>query len=412
MRSCVLATFTLLLSVCAVAKQKTYTWLDQGPAELALTAQQTESWFDSNKATLYRDHVVDLLAVTIGTCRGYNVNGQVDVHTCGAQLNSQGQPVKDANGQPVREQPNFPGPEDYLVIHIVKWKDLVSGKTVQDVDKQTWYVYNSKSSWDDSDYATNFRIFGRKSFYLVYYHFNKDQNASYDMRYTVKAVSKLPAYLDHFVQLGQLVGIGSAGGATPTTHNIWGAHQFTIDYSPSDVTITPTVEPTTGTATDLDAKTLDNEGMYHIDFSVGVPITSVSQLSYVSASNTLVPAKVDKKSLFALFDYYPHAFDIKKTPWSPYPHLVTGVAMAGQPLHQALFAVGYGPVLAHFYAGLLLHTYSLPAGSSCGTNVGVQPPSVSLANKTCPEFSFGLNVAVGAIAQSLQGKSTSKSAKK
>jgi hypothetical protein len=354
----------------------------------------------------------------MGRCRGFDqpINSQptITVHACGAQLDAKGQPVPpQPDGSPTREMVNFPGLDDYVVIHIVKWKDLVAGSQTQEVDKQNWYVYNSRKDWDDTGFATNNRIFGQKKFYLLYVHFNRNSGALYNIRYSVKVASKISAYLDHLVQLGQLAGIGTSGGAAASSvTDVWNAHEFEVDYVPSDLTLTPTILPQapSGKSVDLSAKTFDNEGKYHTDFSIGVPITKINELSYASNSNTLVPASVNKQSLFALFDFYPKAFDIKTSAWSQYPHVVAGVAMDNKPLQKALLGIGYGPIVAHFYAGLLLHTYQLPKGVGCGTIPSVsQTNGVPISNRTCPEFSFGLNVAVGAIADTLKNGTSSKS---
>jgi hypothetical protein len=397
-------------ALTAAAKEKTVPW-DSLPKRLDITADERRMLFDSTNARLFASYVPQLLAKTMGACKGYapETNGIVfNVHTCGAKLDKDGHQVAG-------KEDIFPGPDDYIIIHVIAWKTLAAGSTVQEIDKQNWYVFNSRTGWDDADFATNNRIFGKKSVYMLYIHLNRNNQALYNVRYELKITSKIPAYLDHLVQLGQLAGIGTQGGlplAGVQISDVWNAYQFQVDYVPSDLTLTPTIEPQSQNekASVLAAKTFDNEGKYHIDFSVGVPITKISEVSYVSSSNTLVPAKVDKQNLFALFNYYPKAFDIKTSGWSRYPHLVAGVAMDSKPLQKSLIGIGYGPVIAHFYAGLLLHTYRLPAGTSCGTTPSVsQSNSAAISNRTCPEFSFGLNVAVGAIADTLKNKTKAKS---
>jgi hypothetical protein len=157
----------------------------------------------------------------------------------------------------------------------------------------------------------------------------------------------------------------------------------------------------------LDAKTFDNEGKYHVDFSVAVPITKISGLSYVQASDTLAAAKVDKQKIFALFDYYIKPVDIKNTILPKLPYLLMGVGLGSQPLKQALFGVGWGPVYANFYAGLLLNTERVTSTWKCGDNAPTAVAGTTLVNHTCPEFSFGLNMSVGAISDALKSKTAS-----
>lgn len=173
----------------------------------------------------------------------------------------------------------------------------------------------------------------------------------------------------------------------------------------------PSAKPATAgtTPVTLDAKTFDNEGKYHIDFSVAVPIIKISELSFTQASNTIVPAKIEKQKLFALFNYYPVAVDVKNTIFPKYPYLLTGVAIGSQPLKKALFGIGWGPIYTNFYAGLLLNTQHVPSTFECGDKTpGPAPVGTKLENRTCPEFNFGLNVGIGAITDALKNKTSGK----
>ncbi|HEV3482098.1 MAG TPA: hypothetical protein VGR97_07190 [Candidatus Acidoferrales bacterium] len=353
--------------------------------------------YDRTKAIVYRAHAKDLIWLTMGNC----ANGPKD-------RDGRATIVKCKSG----EKSDFPGPKDYIVIHAVTWKDKIAGKP-QDIDKENWYVFNQgDGDWDEAAFSKNNRIFGRRNVYLLYLYFNYDPTG-HSMRYTLDSKSKIPAYLDHFVGLLQLFGMGTSGGGggeAKVEKGFWDATSFDTYYVPSDITFTPEIVPDDGSNTvTLTSKTFDNEGRYHTDFSVGVPIRKISELSFVSSSNTIVAAKVQKQDLFAFFNYYPKAFDIKSSAWDKYPHVLGGVALASQPLKKVIIGAGYGPIYAHFYAGLLIHTYQLPKGSSCGsTPTSSQLMGATLTNHTCAEFSVGLNVAVGAIADALKSKGSSK----
>jgi hypothetical protein len=166
---------------------------------------------------------------------------------------------------------------------------------------------------------------------------------------------------------------------------------------------------TSGKSVTLDPKTFDNEGRYHIDFSVAVPITKISDVSFVQASNTLAPTNVQQQKFFAVVDYYPVAVDVKNAVFPKYPYLLTGAAIGSQPLKKAIFGVGWGPLYANFYAALLLNTQAVPGGWKCGNSVPSLSSGQTLSNHTCPEFNFGLNVAAGAIADALMNKGSSQS---
>jgi len=392
----------MLIPCLLQASEKSTPWVSDTPKAINLTAPPNESGtdvtenelFDKSKAVLYRAHAKDVIWLTMGNCADGpgGSDGRPTIRKC-----------------PAGQKSSFPGPKDYIVIHVVTWKDKAAGSTQQAVDKENWYVFNQgDGDWDEASFSKNNRIFGRRNVYLLYLYFNYSPGG-HTMRYTLDSKSKLPAYLDHFVGLLQLFGMGTAGGGAGRSVEkaFWDSNSFDTFYVPSDLTFTPEIIPDTGSTTTLTAKTFDNEGRYHTDFSVGVPIRKISEFSYVSSSGTIVPAKVQKQDLLAFFNYYPKAFDIKTSAWNKYPHLLGGVALASQPLKKVIVGVGYGPIYAHFYAGLLIHTYQLPRGSSCGsTPTSAQLAGATLTNHTCPEFSVGLNVAVGAIADALKSKGT------
>ena len=392
---------TLLLPSLVQASEKSSPWVSDTPKPISLVAPPNEpnidvkenELFDRTKAVLYRAHAKDLIWLTMGNC----ANGPKD---------RDGRPtiVKCKSG----EKSDFPGPKDYIVIHVVGWKDKTAGKP-QDIDKENWYVFNQgDGDWDEGAFSKDDRIFGRRNVCLLYLYFNYDP-AGQSIRYTLDSQSKMPAYLDHFVGLLQLFGMGTSGGG-PGARNVakgfWDATSFDTFYVPSDITFTPEIVPDDGSTTiKLNSKKFDNEGRYHTDFSVGVPIRKINELSFISSSNTIVPTKVEKQDLYAFFNYYPKAFDIKSSAWSKYPHLLGGVSLASQPLKKVILGAGYGPIYAHFYAGLLIHTYQLPKGSACGsTPTSSQLVGATLTNHTCPEFSVGLNVAVGVITDALKNK--------
>jgi len=138
-------------------------------------------------------------------------------------------------------------------------------------------------------------------------------------------------------------------------------------------------------------QTFDNEGKYFLDFSVGFPIKKVTDLQYINTSNALVPASVQRQSLFGFVNAYFKPVDIKNTSFSPWPHFVGGVSLASQPLYNIIVGGAYGPYIANFYFGLLIQQKSLPQNGSCGSTPS-SPVQGKLSIHTCLGFSFGLNV--------------------
>jgi len=318
--------------------------------------------------------------------------------------------------------------DSYFVIHMLRWKDAAvdatdSSKASPTVEFQHWYVYHHQKVWSDQDFTTAKRIFGKHRVWFLYVHLNKPTGLAYESIYEVQTVQKIPAYLDHLIQLAGLFGIkapaagGGAGGI-----NVFGAQEFEIPYVPSDIKFTPQLTlapppppipgapkpPSFGTVgsviTGPVGETFDDEGKYLLDFSVGVPITKISQLQYTDTNGTVTATKVDKRNIYGFFNLYLKPVDLKATGFSKLPHLVTGVAIDTNPLKKAFVGIGYGPALANFYLGAMINTDRAPAGLACGNTPTAAQSQGTLLNRTCVKFGFGLNMGVGAVVNALKGK--------
>src|SRR5690348_15499156 len=99
----------LTLVTCATAQQKSYPWVST-PAQLSLPPGALSEWFDAENAVLYQVHAADLIWQTMGGCFQPATKTQV----------AQVQPCPPGNKPPFA----FPGPNDYVVIHVLRWKDL------------------------------------------------------------------------------------------------------------------------------------------------------------------------------------------------------------------------------------------------------------------------------------------------
>jgi hypothetical protein len=521
--------FALLAVTGTRAQEKSLVWVSS-TKKLTLPTGKLPEWFDQDNAVLYRSHALDLIKATVGGCIV-----EVPVkEPPGTPPSALASPCPKPENKEIKVVRPFPGPNDYVVIHVLRWKAPAPNSNAQSVDKQSWYVFHQgkigklgPDDWDDDAYAKNNRIFGSRNVYLLYIHFN--QKSPYLVRYTMTAKKKTPAYLLHFFSLLQVYGMNKQGGGEGVVvpNAVWNAKELDSYYVPSDLTFAPAVLPkpsptsaeipanvptgtgapaspvTPNTAPDasvptgaspspsqptpagapsaaapaptaspggaapppaapgsptgttsselpptslkppgnnppapppnpspkpsesssespsiptevtLDSQTFDNEGLYHIDFSVAVPIRKISEISYVSNSNTLIPTKIDKQTTFGVIDYYIKPVDIKNSGWSIYPHALAGVAIDSHPLKRVLIGGGYGPLLAHFYIGLVLDTQSLPPGASCGSIPTTQQlASGNLRNHVCPGLSLGLNVSVGSVLDSLKSKSSTGSGSK
>ena len=214
-----------------------------------------------------------------------------------------------------------PRSDDTYVVHVAVWGEPTrglekDGPVKTQIDKQNWYVYQS-GHLSDEDIQKNKRLFGVKRIWLVYVLLNANKSLNYDVSYQLSVKGKTSAYLQHLTSIVEAFNPGSIEIETKKEDDLtsrWGMHCFEIPYRPSDLTFTPTLTlgaPATnglkfGASGDelrgAKAETFDNEGLYNIDFSVGVPFKKISDLNYVSTSNTLVPAKVTQENILGLFN--------------------------------------------------------------------------------------------------------------
>jgi hypothetical protein len=433
-------------------------------------ALRKDVWFDYDNAVLHKDRVLEIIDATIGRCRSAapaappKVADPASSSKAKPAANLGGLRICAGNTDYA-----FPGKDDYIIFHVVNWKG--SDTSALKMAKQNWYVYNIDSKWDTTAFTGTRIFGKKSVYlYTIHLELPALTDATYEARYAVDEKGKAPAFLDHLLGIGKLFGISAPTAGIQQLNGWWYAWPLDVQFVPADLQITPEIvlvpiasnsaqpaappapggtslgppapevplpgapapakpvapakpgaakppaaappkpaapKPTPPADVTLDAKTFDNEGKYHIDFSVAVPLTKITQLSYIQTSNSIAPAKIDQQKIFALFDYYPVAVDIKNSIFPKTPYLLTGVAIGSQPLKKALFGIGWGPVYANFYAALLLNTQAAPAGWNCGDKPPAAMAGASLTSRHCPEFNFGLNVAVGAVADALKSKNSS-----
>jgi len=282
-------------------------------------------------------------------------------------------------------------PDFYCVIHVVRWADLDKGT----VDKQHWYVYRGakkgKNSWSLDDFQSN-RMYGTKGFWLLYVHGNVDGKI-YWVEYDSVVTAKIRANLAHLFALAQSFAPTPTKNAPAAGPNGCFGGTYFQSSVPSDIAISAKKVPTppdTGAAQVIaDSQKFDNEGKYVVDFSVGVPIKKVSELSFNSTGNTVSPTAttISNRKALGLIDIHLPPVDVKSTGFSLIPYAVGGIAIASQPLHQILLGGAWGPQFANFYVGALWVKQP-------NTPVAGQPPKSSFS---C-QFAFGLNLTVSGFA--------------
>ncbi|HSS21389.1 MAG TPA: hypothetical protein VLL54_15040 [Pyrinomonadaceae bacterium] len=316
----------------------------------------------------------------------------------------------------------------YCVIHVMRWADPSaanaadgSAKLTQTVASQNWYVFNNgkgkgfgnSKTWSNEDFTSLNRIFGVKRIHQLYIHLNSIKSLRYaQARYDFNIEKKAPQNLSNLFNVAQLFitfpSAAVAGAVDNTPENLWGGDSVDLLYVPSNVTITASIvkDVVAGPMVALDKpKKFDNEGRYWWDVSVALPVKHISQTQFDTTANTVTAKKVDKQNAFALINLYPVPVDIKGSTFTWVPHFVGGVAIQKQPLKKFLLGAGFGPRFANFYVGAVFTEEKKPSTLKEGDSATQSQLDADLRKHYKPKFSFGFNLPVRGILESLKADS-------
>jgi hypothetical protein len=301
----------------------------------------------------------------------------------------------------------------YCIIHVLSWSAPSANDSTQTVVAQNWYLYNQGAkNWQQGTADTIPRLYGAKDVTLLVLHLNKEESNEYTPSYEIKVEKKTPAYIAHLLALaGLFTNSGPTGPESEgLTKHYSGVYHLVVQHRPSDITITPEVSKMSASGAPVevtklgDAQKFDNEGLYQIDFSVGVPVRKISQLSFESTNGLVTAKEVDKTDIMAFFNFHPRPVDIKATGYNMVPHFVGGVAIASKPLDKIFVGAGFGPVVANFYLGALFVKQQQLSNLNPGDVATPGQLGSDLRRRYKAQVGFGLNLPVGAIVEKLKKK--------
>jgi hypothetical protein len=309
---------------------------------------------------------------------------------------------------------------DYLVIDLVRWKDAAASKGDKEKEIPTLFervAEGWKPRFDPQDkekdlckrsYAT--RIFGSKRVTIFPIHFNTP--ASWDLKYTVSVTQTTPTPLaDALALAGNLSGAGLAGLANPPSPRIvWGAKLMLIKYHASEIVVKLNAVPAGEQSKDSSLK-LTNEGKYHWDVSVGLPVKTLRELTFVSDAtngNRVSASAKERQDVYGFFNFFPKAVDLKGDHWLTPPHFLFGVPLAGKPLHRPIVGIGTGmykgPVKFNMFTGVVFIRERVPTTLSVGQQASQTALENDLHTRWVRKFTFGINFPVSQITNAIKGK--------
>ncbi len=311
---------------------------------------------------------------------------------------------------------------DYCVIDLVKWKDGAAAKG--DKEKETVALFERvgsawKPHFDPRDkektdlckrtYDT--RILGSKRVTILPIHFNAP--ATWDLKYTVSVTRTTPTPLaDALALAGSLSTAISAAAAPPPTRIVWGAKLMLIKYHASEIVVKLNAAPADKTEQSKESSLkLINEGLYHWDVSIGLPVMTLRELTFVSDptnGNKISAGAKERQDVYGFFNYFPKAVDLKGDHFLTPPHFLFGVPLAGKPLQRPIVGVGTGmykgPVKFNIFAGVVFIRERVPTTLSVGQTASQTQLENDLHTRWVRKFTFGINFPVSQITQAIKGK--------
>jgi hypothetical protein len=180
----------------------------------------------------------------------------------------------------------------------------------------------------------------------------------------------------------------------------------------ASVTCDTTIDPTTHKQSPcLFSKTYDNEGLYHWDVSVGVPVKSVKELQYASTDGSVTAKNVSRLNAYGFFDIYPVATDLKAPPAFAWPHFMVGLPFSGKVFNKPFFGsggvvnlqqipkIGPGlskiiPVKFNFYGGVVYNKEFRPSSLAVGDPASSGAVTNSLVPHRVWKGQFGIEFSI------------------
>jgi Putative Ig domain len=309
--------------------------------------------------------------------------------------------------------------DDYCVMHVIMWKP-VNAEGKSEPRREIWALFKARAHdannvrWepqidpkDENLFAT--RIFGQKRVAVLLVHLQTP--AAWDVKYKVAINQKVPTPFQHVLDLVSSAILAVDGGAAPQPKNIWGARMMLIKYESSELVVKVNAVTTGPDGPPVEqskehTNTFVNEGKYHWDVSVGLPVRSVRELRFKSDGNRVFAESKEKQSVYGFLNLYPKAVDLKSDDFFTVPHIVLGVPLASKPLHRPFVGVGAGvfkmPIKFNVFGGVVFNRERVPATLGEGSTATTSQLEADLRTRWVRKFMFGINLPVSQIKDAIK----------
>jgi len=331
---------------------------------------------------------------------------------------------------------------DYVIIHLVKWPEkdppVRAGNSAKyEVDSEKWFLYRNTAAqgltpvWNLETVQEGGRIYGHRRVAVLLVHLTARE--SWDIKYTVDVKGKIPGPAQNAIDLA---GVIFAGGAAlvekePLPPSYWGGRLLLLKDLPADIAVKSDIaflpsgqvmasvaeqgeDPKPDKQTQQPKnylKVFDNEGRYHWDISIGIPVKSFKEVQYDVEGNQVTAKEVNRQNAYGFLNLFlnPSGVDTKGAEFYKTPHLVLGVPISGKPLDRPLVGLGLGfyksSLKFNMFAGAVFNRVREPQTLATGQSATNAQLEADLRTKRVTKFIFGFNIPVGQFAKALKPKS-------
>jgi hypothetical protein len=197
--------------------------------------------------------------------------------------------------------------------------------------------------------------------------------------------------------------------------NLWGGQLLTnINDIPSDIAFTGNIKFTAEGGNAQQAKEYTkayiNEGRYHWDVSVGLPLKSFSEVQYDASSGLVTAKKTERQNAYGLLNLFlnPQGVDLSGDSVFHTLHFVVGVPISGKPLDRPMAGLGMGfyktKLKFNIFAGPVFNRVRQPQTLQAGDLATDAALQSDLRTRWVTKFIFGVNIPVRQFVKALSPK--------
>lgn len=322
--------------------------------------------------------------------------------------------------------------DDHVIIHLVKWPErdppARAGNPVKyEPQKEKWFLFRNASrvsnvqEWVPETVQEGTRIYGRRRVAVLLVHLTAREN--WDIKYTVDVKGKIPAPLQNVIDLAGII----LGGAAPAgaaevkgPPSYWGGRLLLLKDVPADIAVKsniaflPSAEVVAGMAAAGEPvskdqqtqqpknyeKVYDNEGRYHWDVSVGLPVKGFKEVKYDAENGQVTAREVNRQNAYGFLNLFfnPNGVDTKGAEFYKTPHLVLGVPISGKPLDRPMVGLGIGSYKTGFkfnlFGGAVFNRVREPRTLAAGQAATPAQLEADFETRRVTKFIFGFNIPV------------------